>query len=558
MLLILFVIALLPRVAGVLWGGVHPDENINASVKLLAGQWIPDAHYYPPLSNILNAAAFGVMFVIGRLVGVWHSLGDFRAQYFTDPTPFQMAGRLVCATIGALAAPLTALLASRFGARRLGIFGAGLLIALLPVNVLLSHISKSTDVGMATAFILAALCFVDFTRDPANWKRAVALGAAIALAVSFKHSAVFFVAPLLLAAIVLAAPTFRDKNGALIRALLLIAATAGLLWIVLNIPILADLKNFIKFQKVQSQMSSRPGPVVDILRVTVPYIAATYTGATVLILAAFAVLPLLRRDKPMLLLWACTIIGILVVMKLTGLRPTVGLYLPYTTLMTALVGVAFASWGSSSRRPARMVGCVGLVVCGVLLGVGCFRVVKQAMAEPAIDEVARVIRTTMPPDVKIMATRPEHAGLPISVEATAGERARHERLAAKYHVTLPGKAQERDAAGTTGGYHVRRIPWVTGGLEVYDEKDVKTIAPFGWPIQKEEYDLDYWTSQGFTVFVLTDEQERLTSGVKPYVKLYEQIRASCDLVKEVKARKPLLWEGDTRIYRLRSSPSTRP
>jgi hypothetical protein len=83
---------------------------------------------------------------------------------------------------------------------------------------------------------------------------------------------------------------------------------------------------------------------------------------------------------------------------------------------------------------------------------------------------------------------------------------------------------------------------------------------FAWPIQQEEYDLEYWTRQGFTVFVLTDEQERLTSKVPAYVRLYEQIRSSCELVKEVKARKPLFWEGDTRVYRLRqqASPTTVP
>jgi hypothetical protein len=292
---------------------------------------------------------------------------------------------------------------------------------------------------------------------------------------------------------------------------------------------------------------------------TAPFVAGLFTGATLPVVLAFLALPALRPDKSVLALWASALIAILVVMKLTGLRPTVGLYLPYVTLMTALVGVSLGRWMSEARKPVRLVGIAGWAVCAGFLAFGCLKVVKEAMAEPAVTEVARVIREKTPPDVKILATRPEQAGLPVSAAARAGERARHERLATKYKVKLPREAEERNA-NAPGGYHVRRMPWVIGGLEIYEEKDVKVITPFAWPIQSEEYDLDYWTRQGFTVFVLTDEQAKLNSSVPAYVRLYQQILASCDLVKEVKARKPLFWEGDTKIYRLKegSRPATLP
>jgi hypothetical protein len=261
------------------------------------------------------------------------------------------------------------------------------------------------------------------------------------------------------------------------------------------------------------------------------------------------------------MLWACTVLGLIVVIKLTGLRPTMGLYLPYMTLGAALLGISLAGWMSKQRRPAaRVAAAVGWAVCMAAVGAGTARVVKQALAEPAISEVARVVRGVAAPGVKIMATRPEHAGVPVSLDARRDERARHERLAAKYHVKLPPVAKEREV-DVPGAYHVRRIPWTIGGLEVYDEKQVAAVAPFSWPIQDEEYDLDYWTRQGFTVFVLTDEKDRIASNVPAYKRLYEQIRQQCQLVREVKAHKPLFWEGDTRVYRLKSdksSPTTAP
>jgi hypothetical protein len=563
LLALLFAVALLPRVAGVLWGGIHPDENVNASAKLLSGQWRPDEHYYPPLSNILNAGAFAVMFAVGRLIGVWHSAADFRAQYFADPTPFQMAGRLVCATLGAMAAPITAMLAARFDARRWGCVLAALLVAAIPVNVILSHLSKSADVGMATSFLLVSLCFVDFTRQPNSWRRAAMLGAAMAVAVSFKHSAVFFVGPAFVAALALGRYERREPWGAVLRGGAIVAVTSAVLWVILNIPLLADLRDFIAYQKVQSQMSSRPGGVSDVLRVVGTFLAGAFTGTGLALgIVALGVPVLMRRDRRFLALWACGIVGLLVVMKLTGLRPTPGLYLPYVTLMIGLVGVGYAAWAERmGERHGRVMTLLPLAVGVVLLAWPCVTVVRQALVEPAIVDVARTIRQRVPADAKILATRENQAGLPISVAAQVDERARHERLAAKYKVKLPPLAKER-LIDPPGGYHVRRMPAAIGGLEVYDEKDVKTVTPFGWPIQKEEYDLDYWTRQGFTVFVVTDEEQRLTSKVPSYVKLYEQIRASCDLVKEVKARKPLFWEGDTKIYRLRGAaqipPQTQP
>lgn len=47
--LLLFLAALLIRLSGILWGGVNPDEAFGAAVKVLAGQIVPDTHYYPPL-----------------------------------------------------------------------------------------------------------------------------------------------------------------------------------------------------------------------------------------------------------------------------------------------------------------------------------------------------------------------------------------------------------------------------------------------------------------------------------------------------------------------------
>jgi hypothetical protein len=100
--------------------------------------------------------------------------------------------------------------------------------------------------------------------------------------------------------------------------------------------------------------------VLDVLRLNAAYLAGTYNGATLPVLLAFAALPLLRRDKLVLAAWASVLVGLAAVMTLTGLRPTVGLYLPYVTIMTSLVGVTLASCcRARARIAARRGGGLG-------------------------------------------------------------------------------------------------------------------------------------------------------------------------------------------------------
>ena len=98
-LILLFSLALLPRIAGLVTFK-NPDELWGPSVRVLAGDLSGGTSQTLPLVNYLNAASFVPLYAIGRLVGVWHGTADFRAQYFRDPTPFIFAGRFVTACLG--------------------------------------------------------------------------------------------------------------------------------------------------------------------------------------------------------------------------------------------------------------------------------------------------------------------------------------------------------------------------------------------------------------------------------------------------------------------------
>jgi hypothetical protein len=76
----LFWLALVIRCCALLWGGVHDDENMSYPARVLSGQLTFKYHPYPPLFHYLHAVAFGAMYAVGRLLGVWSSVDALKAQ----------------------------------------------------------------------------------------------------------------------------------------------------------------------------------------------------------------------------------------------------------------------------------------------------------------------------------------------------------------------------------------------------------------------------------------------------------------------------------------------
>ena len=226
----LFLLAFALRALGADYGYFHGDERINDAAKVLAGQIVPGQHFYPPLITYLNGLAFGGLFALGLPLGWWGAPGEFRAQYFSDPTVFYLTARYLTAVIGALIAPLFFAIGRRVG---LGLWPAltvGLLGVFFPLGVFMSHIAKG-DVALATATVAvfwALIARLQAAR-PGRWD--IWLGVLAVLVVSFKQSGVFVLLPLALG---LAALLIRAEGvGAMARSMGRALLTVVLLWPVL-------------------------------------------------------------------------------------------------------------------------------------------------------------------------------------------------------------------------------------------------------------------------------------------------------------------------------------
>ena len=542
-LLLLFALAI--RCVGILWGGVHSDESIGAPARVLTGQLVPNQHFYPPLLNYIVAVGFAGMFAFGIAIGIWHSAADFQDQYFNDPTAFIFVLRFCVAFIAALAAPLVAMIATRLSMGRVQSFVAGLIMALLPLSVWFSHFGK-VDLGVSTGLLLACWALIGYgnlstTRD------VIWFAVGITLALSFKHSAIFIAAPMVMGFFLLPRVNDRLKWSEVFRHAGLFSCVVGGLWIVLNVGLWLDLRNFLDYQAVQSAMAIRSVSINKAFTAMYDVVGSNVKGATPLLMIAYLLVPFLWRRTDVIIIWIAVAIGVLSTALISGDRASPQIYLPQCVLAAMLGSLLILH---ATRRPdwRRKTSLVLLLICVSNLLFWSVIIKQQALARSVSSEVADILRNV--PNVEnmqIIGSGVKSLGLPISRSAVQETTARDERLAAKYGLVLP----ERNTPlpeGDVGAYHIRSLPFAMGGLEIYDEDELETIKPYAWPIQEEEWNLQFWTDRGYTLFVIGNLEAMLSSSIEPYRQLHAEIVQSCDLIGEARTTKPLFFEWDTSVF----------
>lgn len=544
----LFVLAFLLRVLGVDWGFKNGDERPNFAAKVLAGELTPPSFFYPPLNNYLTAISFGVMFVVGRIFGFYHSLQDFKDSYFENVMSFYLMGRLHTALWGALLAPVAALIARRFEISWRGSFAVGLVFAFLAPSVWWSHVAKP-ETGMVAGCLLLGLAILTFLENPKSPWAAVAVGVSAALAVGFKHNAVFLVMPLMAATAVLTYLDSRDLRQTLIGSALAIGSGA-VAWSVLSIGILLALQDFVDYQLIQSQMSNRPFTLSGFFRAVVGTVVDIRSGATPVMFVGALLVPLVERDRRILAFWGSTLFGFLWVSSIVGDRTTPGLLMGFTTYFTLLFCVSAVRLIERTSGAPRWAasGALGLGFLLTVMGSGI--VLSQALAAPAGNEIHAFFEEHAQHDDWILAADPETTGLLMSVAAIRANRDRDERIAKKYDVELPPAATEwkNHRPNPYKTWNILKFPWAIGGIEHLEEDEVTLVKAFSWPRQNEEWKLDYWLARDFHWYIVLNEEYQLTDNLPTYRAFHQELVDRCELRKVVPAKKPLFFEEEARIY----------
>jgi hypothetical protein len=548
--LLLFIVALLLRTTGMNWGDVHPDENPSAAAKVLTGNLIPDVHYYPPFFNYVVAIAYAQLYGLGRLVGWWNSAEGFRAAYFSDKQTFVWVARLVTACISAATAPIAALLARELKLSRSRALLVGACVALFSATIYWARIAKG-DNGIGPALLLFLLSAVRFHANPTQTGPAIFLGFTIALSLSFKHSAVFFLAPGL--GILAMSTAYEMQLRSWLTSWLTAFLATVIFWVPMNVGIVLDPQGFIDAQIVQSQMSIRAfHPIVAVKEW---YRAITSIEAGMpwpVLLLWFIVVPismLVSQSSTLRfglrLIFIASLIGIMTVALLAGQRQPTNLWLPYSTLIVTALLIGLFQFTLSSSKGIRLLAAFLISFTTLAFAVRDVVIIGEALAEPLQKQIALKLNQ-LPPNTRVLSNIELSSAMKISSVGEEEVRARNERLAAKYNVRLPkiaAESQQRRAEG----HVVRPYPFVIGGLEQLSEKDFQVVLPFAWPIQLEEWQIDYWKRLNYTTFVVVDHGY-FVHPVEAYRKFFRSLRDFCQEIALIKGPKPLFGQNDTYIY----------
>jgi 4-amino-4-deoxy-L-arabinose transferase-like glycosyltransferase len=548
---LLFVFALTLRITGLL-GFVYGDEEWGNAVRVLAGELSPKS-IYPPLFYYLCAAGYAVMFAFGRLVGIWYSTADFRAQYFANPTPFIFTGRLVSAILGALSVPLAVMIARGLSLSRRSALLVGLLVCLLPNDVYYSHIGKS-DPAAATAVLLLAWSVLRKLDEPDGRGVDALIGASSALAVSFKQTSVFLVLTLIAGMVVALSWGNRLPMARIARGLLVAGTIAILAYIPMNIGIFLDLKNFLEYQAFLRQMYTKSDPIAVSAHRVLSVLSDNWRGMTIAGLAAGLLAVCVRRDSKFLLLWIAAVTSIFAIAALSGSTLRIQYLLPAGLLLYTLGCVAVATL-VERKSIARWIGLLATMAILCSASIGSFQVAAQLMKVPTKFRVGEAIMKFCRPERDKILSITNDLGLPISAEALKHDRDRVERLSKKYGVELPTRPVEKIRAETeqTGGWFIGSMPFVMGGLENLRPEEVKVVKAYGWPIQHEEWQLDHWISQGFNIYIIdSDVDSLLRNSVDDFRLFFTEITQRCELMEVIPSARPLVEPHGYAVYKLRA------
>lgn len=170
----------------------NPDEaNIMARALSVARGLDPQYYLYPSFFFYFLFAVMGGLFVGGRLLGRYQSLGAFEARFFEDPTDFYLAGRLV----NVLLALSTIVVLERLASKHFGKLAgraAALFTAVAYFHVRDSHYLKH-DVPAAFLVVLS-LWAMDRAMEKKDVPSNLAVGGALGLSFA-THYYLIFLAP---------------------------------------------------------------------------------------------------------------------------------------------------------------------------------------------------------------------------------------------------------------------------------------------------------------------------------------------------------------------------
>ena len=204
-LLCIILIGAVLRVYGIWHGYPHsyyPDEAhfVKRALSFGSGDFNPHWFHKPAFYMYILFFEYGLLFIFGKIVGIWNSVTDFAVYYIKSPGIFYLMGRLttVIFSLGVIA--LTYLAAEKIFSRKAAII-SGLIVALSYGHII---VAKDIKADTPCAFFTIASCYYLMRYLSSSRKNDILISSVLAgLGAATKYYSIVMLVPIFLAPIVL-------------------------------------------------------------------------------------------------------------------------------------------------------------------------------------------------------------------------------------------------------------------------------------------------------------------------------------------------------------------
>lgn len=179
-LMVLF--ALIIRVIGLDYGLPYiynTDEYkvVNYALKFGSGDLNPKFFEYPSLYLYFMFFVYGIIFIMGKLFGIFKDTADFAILYFRDPTIFYISARFFSVLFGVLNVILIGVLAKKLFGRRVAVLSM-ILFSVIPYIVEYCKIAKieMSYLFVSLLFLLVIIKLIETKQEKYFYYSGILLG----------------------------------------------------------------------------------------------------------------------------------------------------------------------------------------------------------------------------------------------------------------------------------------------------------------------------------------------------------------------------------------------
>lgn len=229
----------------------HQDEPIVVNHALAYGTGDLNPHFFaiPPFVSYVLFIVYGVMFLVGKIFGMWVDAEVFALEFFRDPTVFYLAGRFFIGVLpGTLSIFFIYRIAKRFISEQAALYAAAVM-AVAFLNVANSHYIY-VDALLVMFIILAYDAFFLMQRSPTIRNYCIS-AVLVGVAVGIKYNAALLALPYLYVHVSLIAKKRIGLGGRFLGMLCAGALSGVVAFLVVNPFVVLDFPGF--FSSVMRQ-----------------------------------------------------------------------------------------------------------------------------------------------------------------------------------------------------------------------------------------------------------------------------------------------------------------